>query len=256
MVATSAAGRSKKNGNGSVKTQELGKRKIPKITIPKEEKRLLEMQPLNLKVMPVTIDDVTDVIVHAMGPKTQKQLLDIFMRDPSKPKPKRTPKDPFAEFLGSLHVMPGAKIPKKKLKAGESWPFKKDTFGVPCAGFKKGMVYAAQRYGMKAKDVEAAVWVLGELTPLVYKKLIMRQDPVKVGPWNSRVVDIRFRGSFTHWSTTIMVEYDADLITPTTIVNLINRAGRVAGLCEWRPNSKDNPGTFGCYEVRLGKVKK
>jgi len=121
---------------------------------------------------------------------------------------------------------------------------------------KKGMVFAAQRYGMKRMDVEAAVWVLGEHSPLVYDKLYMRQDHVKVGPWNSRVVDIRFRGCYINWSTTFMIEYDADLITPQTIVNLVNRAGRVAGLCEWRPSSKENPGVFGCYAVKLGKVKK
>jgi len=236
------------DGNGETQGVETvdRTRRLPDL---KEERRTLTITPMRLETMMVRVKGLTSVIVHKWSEKALKEMRDKQTRDPSKPKAKRERKEPFDDFKGSLHLLPGAKVPRKKIGIWQSWGFLKDTFGLPAAGFKKGMVYAAQRYGMKAKDVEAAVRVFGDLIPLKYSKVVFREDTVRVGPWNNRVADLRYRGEFQDWSCEFVVEYDADIIAPETIINLINRAGRIAGICEWRPNAQDNPGTFGCYEV-------
>lgn len=218
---------------------------------PKGPKTLV-VHPLKLKVFTAQVRGLTDVIVHRMSEKAKHGLLAAQQQDEAKPgRKKHEIRDPFADFKGSLYVLPGAKMPTKKLKIGEAWPFVKNTFGVPAVGFKKGMVYAAQRYGMNRMDTEAAIRVVGELAPLKYTKLLFREDNVKIGPWNARKADLRYRGCFQGWSTELLIEYDEDIIKPETIVNLLNRAGRVAGICEWRASAKENPGTYGCYEVVL-----
>jgi hypothetical protein len=52
------------------------------------------------------------------------------------------------------------------------------------------------------------------------------------------------------WSAVVGIEFDADMITPESIVNLLDRAGRQVGICEGRPFSKDSCGMgWGTFEV-------
>jgi hypothetical protein len=97
-----------------------------------------------------------------------------------------------------------------------------------------------------------AFHVLGEsggLIPLRFESLRMRQDAVTIGI-NTR--DLRYRGEFSGWSINCRIRYNAAVITPEQIINLINVAGFSGGLGELRPSQKASD-QYGMFEVAVSK---
>lgn len=60
-----------------------------------------------------------------------------------------------------------------------------------------------------------------------------------------RVPDVRFRYEYLNWKARLVLEFDENTISTATVVDLLNRAGRV-GVGEWRP---ERDGTFGTFRV-------
>ena len=234
------------NGNGEVKMLNANA-KSKRFEI--ESKVHAEIQPLNTATITLQIVGKTPLICHAWSVKALTMIRDKQTADPKEAlkKKARVPKVPFDEFTGSIYPLPGAKMPAKKLKPWESWPYKKDTFGIPASTFGHGARFVMNQAGVD-KVNRSSVMVIGDLIPLKYKSLVMREDMVRIG-WPP-VADIRYRGMFEEWSCEIVVQYDADFTTPVQLVNLFNRAGTYSGALEWRPSSPKKPGTFGMYFVK------
>jgi hypothetical protein len=67
--------------------------------------------------------------------------------------------------------------------------------------------------------------------------------------------DIRVRPMWREWSAKITLEFDADMISPNSVVNLLDRAGRQVGVCEGRPYSKNSVGQgWGTFTVVSGEA--
>lgn len=213
-----------------------------------------EIQPLNRASINLEVIGKTPLICHAWSVKAKRQMLETQMADPkTKTKKKaRDPKNPFEDFVGSLHILPGATLPAKKLRAWDAWPYRANTFAAPTATFAHGARLVMNDLGMD-KANRRSIFVIGEWAVLKYKQLVMREDMVRLDCWPPKP-DIRYRGMFEEWSTEITVEYDADLSSPVQIVNLFNRAGTYSGALEWRPSSPKKPGTFGMYFVKGEKA--
>lgn len=215
-------------------------RSIPEKTPMKIDVSKLTIQPSK---MTVTIKGLTPLLVHNFGAKAIRQILDK-QTGKAKAGP-RALKDPFADFRESLYVINEKRVPKKRLDVGQSWPFVKDTFGFPASGFKKAMVSACSMVeGVKKTWIRGLVHVHGNLVPIKYKELIMRQDTVRVGPFGKKSADIRFRGEFHDWSVDLEVSYNRSAISPEQIAMLINNAGFSVGVGEWRPEKDGSHGTF------------
>ena len=58
--------------------------------------------------------------------------------------------------------------------------------------------------------------------------------------------DLRYRGEFKEWATTLHIRYNAKAMSMEQIINLFNIGGFACGVGEWRP-SKD--GAFGTFHV-------
>lgn len=230
--------------NGSAAT-----RRLPKIDDGVHVERL-EIQPPQRSTIKLQIAEVTPVIVHQWSEKAKRQMLADQQRDPKTAikKKVREPKNPFEDFVGSLHILPGAKLPSGELKTGESWPYKPNTFGLPVAAFALGARATARFLGISKEVAQRAFFVVGELAPLKYEKLVMREDMVRLDCWPPKP-DIRYRGMFVGWSTEIMVDFDEELTSAVQIVNLFSRAGD-GGVCEWRPTAPKTPGPWGRYKVQ------
>ena len=71
----------------------------------------------------------------------------------------------------------------------------------------------------------------------------MREDMVRIGMGTA---DIRYRGEFKKWSTTLKIRYNKNAISAEQIINLINVGGFACGVGEWRPG-KD--GSYGMFHV-------
>jgi hypothetical protein len=69
----------------------------------------------------------------------------------------------------------------------------------------------------------------------------MREDPVKIGMGTS---DLRYRGEFFPWAARLQVRFNANVLSPAQILNLINTAGFAVGVGEWRPERGGQSGLF------------
>jgi hypothetical protein len=209
----------------------------------------IEIQPIKTAVMEFGLVGTNDLIVNKFSHKATDMIRDKQTGEATKAREKKVP---FNDFMGSLHILPGATLPAKKLKTWEAWPFKRNTFGFPAGAFKKAAIAACSFCGGTKTIAKGAFHVLGDLIPLKYRQLVMREDHVRVGPFGNRKADLRYRGAFKDWSVRLQVRYNASLLTPSQIVNLFEHAGFSVGVGEWRPSSPQNPGDFGTFSVERG----
>lgn len=83
-----------------------------------------------------------------------------------------------------------------------------------------------------------------------------RRDVVRVGAWNNRQPDIRYRPAYDDWSITFRVTFEPKIISLGTMYHLIRRAGTSVGLCEWRPEGPGGGkgGDFGRFDLVLSEA--
>jgi hypothetical protein len=215
-------------------------RKIPGKSLTTIDASQLMVKPA---VMTVKVVGLTPLLVHNFGAKAIRMILDK-QTGKAKAGP-RALKDPFEDFKESLYLIDAKRVPKKRLEPGQHWPFVKDTFGFPASGFKKAMVSACSFVeGIPKTWVRGLVHIHGDLLPITYEKLVMRQDTVRVGPFGKKSADIRFRGEFHSWSVELRISYNRAAVSPEQIGMLINNAGFSVGVGEWRPEKDGSSGTF------------
>jgi len=190
----------------------------------------LIIDPIKLQRMEVDIVGETELICHNWSEKAKRAILDKQM---GKKATKKDKKDPEADYEASFYRMPDG------------------TPGFPASAFKSAIVSATRQVdGVTMVSLKTAVRVTGpeggELVP-IYGEPYMREDMVRVGMGTT---DIRFRAAFREWETRIYVTFNAELLTPEMLINLINRAG-MCGIGEWRPSApKSSTGSYGCFKVK------
>lgn len=114
---------------------------------------------------------------------------------------------------------------------------------IPGLHIKCAMVNAGIRSttGIYKPDIRAAVFVRGSLIPFEYEKCVMRRDMVRN---KSGQPDIRWRPEYHGWKATIPLRINTSLMTVSTAVNLLNLAGSMVGLGEWRVEKGGEHGQF------------
>lgn len=126
----------------------------------------------------------------------------------------------------------------------------KGEHGIPVTALKASIIGAAHKdIGIEKTLVRKALFLVcndpGQVLPIKAGEPIIREDMVRVGQGSA---DLRYRPQFAPgWECDVVVQYDADMLTQTDIVNLINRAGFGVGLCEFRP---EKGGDWGRFQVK------
>lgn len=187
---------------------------------------VIEIPPVVIKTMPITLIGDSPLISHKWSDKAKQMMLDKQM---GKAIPKKAPKDPEQEYRDSLYDHPDG------------------GYGFPSVAFKAAAVSACRSVeGIRMTEARAAFHVPGELVRLNGEPR-MREDMVRIGMGTA---DIRYRGEFPEWSATLMIRYNENVLTPSQIVNLFNVAGFGVGVGEWRP---EKDGSYGMFHVQLGE---
>jgi hypothetical protein len=75
----------------------------------------------------------------------------------------------------------------------------------------------------------------------------MREDMVKIAMGTA---DLRYRGEFSDWHARLLVRYNANVLSESQILNLINVAGFAVGVGEWRPEKDGMNGMFHVADER------
>lgn len=208
------------------------------------------------------------LLVHAWSEKVKKQLLaDMQMTKKEKKEKEHEPKDPFADFVEAAYwitPMPQVRgLPYEEQEKLFDEAIKKGAkFGFPTIAFKKAAITACYSSGL-IKSVSlmrrlfhvnavnsAHVGSSQELAILTIEDAPeMSCDVVKVGPFNDRKPDLRYRPSFRKWSLELEISLiKTGMFTLQDIVNAIDMGGFMNGVGEWR-TEKD--GEFGNYHVEL-----
>ena len=65
---------------------------------------------------------------------------------------------------------------------------------------------------------------------------------------------IRVRPIFKDWQIRGVIEVGDPAITDDILKELFDKAGRYAGLCDWRPSSKKSPGPYGTFTSTVIRV--
>lgn len=179
---------------------------------------------LNQKLMKVKIIGTSPLIFHKWDEKAIKMMLDKQMKKASKG---REIRDPEKEYEASFYRD------------------SKGNIAIPARNIKQAIVGSARfLQGIPMTILRGTIFVHGDkdgFIPVKYGKKSMRQDMVTVGMGSA---DIRFRGQLDDWSMDVLVEYDADILSPEQVLNLLQRAGFSQGLGEWRPEKNGDNGTF------------
>lgn len=119
-----------------------------------------------------------------------------------------------------------------------------DLNGAPCIPTEvlDACIKSGAKVNKLGKQVEAGAFVLGESVPIEYNGpkspeamwddgRFTHKAGVKVG--QARV--IRTRPIFRDWSLTFTVQSADDVVDKQQIIDAVNNAGRLKGLCDWRP---------------------
>ncbi len=184
---------------------------------------VIELPKPNIQILDVTLIGDSPLIVHKWSEKAKKQIRD---KQTKKANAGREAKNPEQDFKDSLHITPEGK------------------YGFPVIGIKAAAVTACTSTAAMTKvAARQAFHIDGEYAVIEGSKPVMREDMVKIGMGTA---DIRYRGQYWPWYTTVRVRFNANVMSAEQILNLLNTAGFGVGIGEWRP---ERNGQFGLFHV-------
>lgn len=203
----------------------------------------IELPPLNIGLMEVTLIGDSPLIVHAWSSKAKKEMLDKQMKTA---KGAKEAKDPKADFDASMYRLAdgGYGFPSVAFKAAAV------TAGTSVAGITK--VQARQAFHILGEDADIKGAFVGSVSRVNLVRIEggapqMREDMVRVGMGTA---DLRYRAEFPQWHTKILVRYNANVLSEAQILNLLNTGGFAVGVGEWRP---EKDGQYGLFHVATEK---
>jgi hypothetical protein len=204
----------------------------------KSEVTQIIVRRVNRARIEVTIESEPDVplIVHNFSTKAQIEMKGIF-QGKKKMKEIRTEAWDESAFENA----------KYKTRDGRD--------GFP-ANALAACIRSAARYvpSLTLTEARGLIFVPGHILPLKFEEC----EPYEAQVRNSNgSPDLRVRPRYWGWSITFQIEYNADLIAPESLLNLVELAGFHCGLGEWRPNSKlSNSGWAGRFHIARSDAKK
>lgn len=190
----------------------------------KPKTKEIVVAPLRCSVIEVPIRGISTLVLNQWSEKAKEQLR---RKHAGEKKKDRSPRDPEAECEAATYRLSDGRV------------------GVPAAAFRKAMVSATDvSQGLPKTHVRKGVFVLGDEGDLV----AIETTGAKMGEHTvcpqGGGADLRYRPMFEEWGATLRIQYDQDVITADSIVNLVNRAGFGIGVCERRPEKDGNWGRF------------
>ncbi len=209
--------------------------------IAKKADEVAVIAPANIVISKIKIQGTAPLVINKFSAKARRQMMDAMStpKNAKKAKSERPPRDYDADYMGARHI------------SSEEWD------GIAASAFKNAMVAACRTVGIVMTKTKMALWIIADGidkddgTPLV--KIISKKGPERhegLVRNDNGGADIRIRPMWREWSAVVSIEYDADMITPDSIVNLLDRAGRQVGICEGRPFSKNSCGQgWGTFQV-------
>jgi hypothetical protein len=172
------------------------------------------------------VQGTSPLVMHKWSEKAKAQMRRKHAGDKSK---NRDVRDPEAECESATYRLSDERV------------------GIPAVAFKKAMITATDKdMGLPKTLVRKGLFIHADESDLIAIEtpgVKMREDVVRVGMGST---DLRYRPEFREWGATLRLDFDQDLLTAESVVNLLNRAGFGVGIGENRP---EKGGDWGRFEV-------
>ena len=213
----------------------------------------VEIKPIKMNIIEVTLVGDTPLISHAWSEKAKRMMLEA-QQGKSKGKKKEI-KNPVDDFIQSLYWISGKPETEGLSEEDCKQVFEKAIqegarFGFPVSAFKQAAISAAYRQGW-AKDkmsLRGAFFIeteFGDMAEIISDTPQIREDMVRIGMGTA---DIRYRGQYNNWHTTFKLKYNVNgNYSLENILNILNLGGLICGVGEWRP---ERDGQFGMYHIK------
>jgi hypothetical protein len=185
-----------------------------------------QLKELVTKVVEITIEGVSPLIMHKWDEKVKQQMLDKQMKKTVV----KEAKDPQASYLATIYHHP------------------EGGYGFPANGLKACAIRGGKGLGVVMTDARNAFHIDMELVKIDGDP-IAREDIVRL---ETGVPDIRYRAQFEPWASSFDITYSPTLISIDQLINMFQSGGFGVGLGEWRP---ENGGRFGRFRVTKWKDK-
>lgn len=208
----------------------------------KKEEGVAVIKAANIVRTTVRIAGTAPYVQHRFYKKAELMEAMATPKAAKKGKGERSVREYDQEFADAQHIGP------------DGWN------GIPASAFRAAMIDACRTVGMQMTKAKMAVFIVQDGldvrdgTPLVRLNAPApeRMDaPVRN---DNGSVDIRVRPMWRQWEADVTIEFDADMITAESVLNLLDRAGRQVGVGEGRPYSKSSVGQgWGTFTVIEGK---
>lgn len=209
----------------------------------KKEEKLIEIKPIKINEIEITIKGVSPLILHNFDEKSRRQIIESQMK---KSKKEKEPRNPIEDFMRANYWL--TPMPKEFTEEAFDKALKEGArFGFPAKGIKESIVAGAYRNGMTKDKVSlyGAFLIPEELVEIKYEEIIMREDYVRIAHGGT---DVRYRPEFKNWSMTFKIQYNENSYSLEQIINFINLGGFSCGLGEMRV---EKGGNFGSYTVEV-----
>lgn len=193
------------------------------------------IEPIEREALDLYLVGLTPLVFNKQSAKAQRDLL--FPPKKTNAERKATMKhDPLAEYQNSVH----------KLAEGPT------LLAFPTSGFKKAMMSTALDVpGATKAGIARQVRVHSYMTPIYGVPEMYMAGVIQAGM--SKNPDIRTRAVLEEWACTLQISYVKGLLNGTTLTNLVNGAGQLIGIGDYR--QEKGAGDFGLFEVRGPKDK-
>jgi hypothetical protein len=179
----------------------------------------IELPALKIETLSLMLIGDSPLIVHAWSEKAKRQMLEKQMKKATKAK---EAKDPEADYEACFY----------RTETG--------AYGFPAIGVKSAMVSACRFVDMKMTEARGAFHIDCEMLSVIGDPR-PREDMVRL---NLATADIRYRPEFPDWRIPVTIKFNASVISPEQIANLLNTAGFAIGIGEWRPERNGSYGRF------------
>lgn len=198
---------------------------------------IVNLQKIRVETARISLAGDSPLLCHRFS---QKMKAEILAKQQKKAKPRKEAKDPEAQYRESLY------------------PYPEGGYGFPVLAFKNAAVGAC-RYadGVRMTEARGAFHVIGDHVMIgseLYELARIEGEPEmheSVCHVGMGTADLRYRGVFPIWTTTLRVDYNVNALSLEQIVNLLNTAGFGIGVGEWRP---ERNGRYGMFSVESSEA--
>ena len=208
----------------------------------KKDDGIVDVKPANIVRTTLRITGTAPLVQNKFSKKARDLMMQNMQASKAdkKAKSERPPRDYAEDFKQAQHI------------SVAGWN------GIPCPAFRAAMIDACRTVGLVMTRAKMSVFIMADGfdvddgTPLV--KITSKAEPERTESLvrnDNGGADIRIRPMWREWSADVTIEFDADMITPSGVVNLLDRAGRQVGIGEGRPFSKNSVGQgWGTFTVQ------